>query len=155
MQQLTHKGWLLACPVYIGEPDAAEPVLEPRRFVPEWWMDVNNIAFGVFAIIATALVPTFEPRYPILITGSRPPADTWEPAILDFIHGRSRVTMTQILDEALHLKRPQWDRGAQVRVSAILRRHGWARWREATGARQWYWARAIDPQLNSSSKECP
>jgi hypothetical protein len=66
----THAGWLLACPVYIAEPESPEPFLEPRRFIPDWWMAANEFAFGVFVCAATALVPTYEPMFPILVTGA-------------------------------------------------------------------------------------
>jgi hypothetical protein len=70
-EELTHRGWFLACPVYIGAPESPEPVLAPRRFIPEWWMTLNELVFGAFAIVATALAPGFDPMYPILITGLR------------------------------------------------------------------------------------
>lgn len=70
---LTHRGWFLLCPVYLADLEAVEPFLEPRRFIPDWWMAANEFAFGVLVVFARAINPESDPPFPILVTGDITP----------------------------------------------------------------------------------
>ena len=65
----THKGWIGLCPVYIGEPDSSEPNIDPRDWIPDWWLSFNLTLFEMLGILREALDPTFEFAWPIGITG--------------------------------------------------------------------------------------
>ncbi len=68
-ERLTHYGWFMACPIYIGGVESQSPLIEQRWWVPEWWFWLNEYAFGTLCMIRSTLDPLFEPIYPILITG--------------------------------------------------------------------------------------
>lgn len=69
MNAFTHRGWLGLAPVYIGNLESGSPVLRARWTLFEWWLDLNEMMFGaVFALRAIA-DPSFEPLWPIRITG--------------------------------------------------------------------------------------
>ena len=61
--------------------------------------------------------------------------DSWQDHIAKYLDGKSRVTMTAVMEEALFLKIEKQDRSAQTRVGAILRRIGWRVVRESSGNR--------------------
>ena len=68
---LTHRGWFCGLvPVYIGNLDSDTPTLIERNGIPEWWFSFVDWLFGTFVLVATTLVPDYEPQYPILITGA-------------------------------------------------------------------------------------
>jgi predicted P-loop ATPase len=78
-------------------------------------------------------IPDAEPEQ-----AARYQTDSWEDAILPYLGGKPRATITEILENALFMKLERHGRNEQVRVGAILRRHGWTRKQETTGARGWY-----------------
>lgn len=65
--------------------------------------------------------------------------DSWQDHVGKYLENRGRVTMTEIMEEALFLKIEKQDRGAQTRVGAILRRMGWRVVRENSGNRNRYY----------------
>lgn len=70
---VTHLGWFFACPVYIGATDSDAPLIVPRRFIPEWWLTVNDWAFCMFVVLVQLVRPDFDPYYPIKVTGDVDP----------------------------------------------------------------------------------
>jgi putative DNA primase/helicase len=74
--------------------------------------------------------------------------DAWEGLLRAFLDGDGelqgrleRVKMEQLLGSALKLDKGKWDRQCSIRVGSIMRRIGWERKRENTGARDWYYQR--------------
>jgi hypothetical protein len=55
-----------------------------------------------------------------------------------------RVTLECVLRDALGVAPGQRDRAAELLVVRSLKRHGWVRRRETTGARAWYYARPYE-----------
>jgi putative DNA primase/helicase len=87
--------------------------------------------------------------------------DAWEAPIRAYLDGddsspsasrKDRCTTAQLMGGALGLDKARWDRQAMIRVGSILRRLGWPRRREATGARGWYYVRPDVPGASSSSQ---
>lgn len=75
----THKGWLYGlAPVYLGDIESLAPHVEPRRWVPGWWLDLCEDLFAAFVFLVMLVNPAFEPEFPILITGKLP-----EPLVID------------------------------------------------------------------------
>lgn len=37
----THSAWFLFCPIYLAELDSEAPVPLPRKWVPDWYFDLN------------------------------------------------------------------------------------------------------------------
>lgn len=89
--------------------------------------------------------------------------DVWEDTVLAYLDGvedvpahhrdgasmriaepRDKVTVPEILREALKLDKVRWDRQAKLRVVGILRRNGWVRRRDGVGSRQWYYVRPAE-----------
>ena len=66
---LTHKGWLLLCPVYFADLDSPAPVVEPRWACIRWLEDVSLALFDAVVSVRMALDPYFEPSFPLLVTG--------------------------------------------------------------------------------------
>lgn len=62
----THKGWLLACPIYLADVETDSPQIEPR-WAPAWWLTANIGLLNVLCEIAGFM--GFDPLYPMLITG--------------------------------------------------------------------------------------
>lgn len=65
----SHKGWIGLCPVYIGEPDSEEPNIDPRDWIPDWWLFLNLRLFDLTGLLLEAISPAYEFTYPIQITG--------------------------------------------------------------------------------------
>lgn len=65
----THLGWLAFCPVYISEPDADEPTLSARNWVPEWVLSTA----GMFQVAMIQVIgffdPNWDPMLKITVTG--------------------------------------------------------------------------------------
>lgn len=65
--------------------------------------------------------------------------DSWQDHIGRYLENARRVTMTEIMEQALFLKIEKQDRSSQTRVGAILRRLGWRVVRENFGNRNRYY----------------
>ena len=65
--------------------------------------------------------------------------DSWQDHVGKYLENKSRVTMTEIMEEALFLKIEKQDRSAQTRVGSIIRRLGWRVVRENSGNRNRYY----------------
>ena len=66
---LTHKGWLLLCPVYFADLGTPAPVVEPRWECVRW---LEGVSLAIFELCVTArmcLDPYYEPSFPLLVTG--------------------------------------------------------------------------------------
>jgi predicted P-loop ATPase len=70
--------------------------------------------------------------------------DPWEEVIRTFIDTRTTVTVTEILQEALHLEKVRWGQSEQNRISRCLRSFGWLRLQVRTGdKREWKYRRPV------------
>jgi hypothetical protein len=66
-ERFTHYGWLGLCPVYVDTRDAEEPLVTERNGVPEWWFNLQVIAFqGINAAMYYA-DPTYRGYFPIRV----------------------------------------------------------------------------------------
>ncbi|WP_374342606.1 hypothetical protein [Azonexus sp.] len=65
--QHTHKGWFLLCPIYLADVESDGPQIEPRRYVPAWWLNANIALCDALLMIVELFGG--EPMYPMLITG--------------------------------------------------------------------------------------
>lgn len=54
LSNYTHRGWLLFCPVILGEIDSDAPLCAPRRFVPE-------VLFDLAVLLSIYVVRAFFP----------------------------------------------------------------------------------------------
>jgi hypothetical protein len=41
-----YKGWLGWCPIYL-DADLKRPTIKARRFIPNFWLDINAVAMGL------------------------------------------------------------------------------------------------------------
>jgi predicted P-loop ATPase len=72
--------------------------------------------------------------------------DVWEEAILNHLEDKSTCTITDLLTKPIGLDLAKQNRGEQMRVSNILRRHGWVkapRQKRIDGKPQWYWEKVV------------
>jgi hypothetical protein len=71
MSELTHKGWLGFCPIYVGNLHGDSPLVVERWRIlaPLLWF--NTWIFGLFFTMATMIDPEYEPQWPLRITGAR------------------------------------------------------------------------------------
>lgn len=69
---LTHRGWFGVCPIYLTDPDAGEPVLEPRHWAAEPLFWLSEAVYDVVFWCCEAMNPGFEAAWPLLITGEAP-----------------------------------------------------------------------------------
>jgi hypothetical protein len=72
-QDYDHYGLMFgAIPVYIGGAETEAPRVCVRNWWPEWLLDVGEVIFGACVWLKSAIDPTYEPMYPIAITGKIP-----------------------------------------------------------------------------------
>jgi predicted P-loop ATPase len=65
--------------------------------------------------------------------------DVYESMIAQFLIGKRRVTVEEIMGECLKLEVSKMTKPEQRRVGAAMKSLGWIRKRESKGARQWYY----------------
>jgi len=70
MTALTHKGWLLACPILAGDIDSDAPLVCPRRGVPYWWLEANGLVVRLWIAVRSLVQPGFDGSFPIVFTGA-------------------------------------------------------------------------------------
>lgn len=63
-----HKGWFGVCPIYLSSDTSEDPTVVERNWVPEWWLDLNEAVFGLYAMLRSSLDEDWEPLYPFIIT---------------------------------------------------------------------------------------
>ncbi|MFY4037948.1 hypothetical protein ACOTJL_19560 [Achromobacter xylosoxidans] len=69
-QDYTHYGRMFGLvPVYIGDPEGESPRVCVRNWWPEWMLDIGEAIFGLCIAVKSALDPTYEPMFPIVLTG--------------------------------------------------------------------------------------
>jgi uncharacterized membrane protein len=71
---LTHKGWFGFCPVYLSGVETDGPVIVERHAILLPLFILSELMFAVMFAVAGALVPSYEPLWPIRITGELKPA---------------------------------------------------------------------------------
>lgn len=59
--------------------------------------------------------------------------DPWEDPIMDFVLGRSQTSVYDVLLDCLRIDKGKQTRADQMRVSAVLKRHGWERKKLSSG----------------------
>lgn len=70
-------------------------------------------------------------------------ADSWQDYIAPWLDTQQRVTVSDVLEYALHIRIERHDRSAQTRVGAILHRLGWRKIQETTGKRRRFYVRYL------------
>ncbi len=70
MAALTHRGRFLFCPVYIGDLDSDNPLVVPRRWVPDFVLTLALHVFYAWSTFAGDLWSDYEPAFPFVITGT-------------------------------------------------------------------------------------
>ncbi|WP_277957769.1 VapE domain-containing protein [Burkholderia plantarii] len=73
--------------------------------------------------------------------------DIYESLIEEFVEHRDRVTLNEIAFDCLKLEMQKVTKPEQRRIGEAMQAIGWARKRESTGARRWYYARSAETSL--------
>jgi predicted P-loop ATPase len=84
--------------------------------------------------------------------------DPWDGIIRRFIATRDQVTITEILQEALHMERGRWGQSEQSRIARSLTAEGWFRKQVRAGDnREWKYFRPAtnDEEAEQSSNVTP
>lgn len=97
----------------------AEAVSEYQR-TQRWWPEAD-----------------FERQHIAPIQEQRLEVDAWDEPVLGYLLGRDRLTMVQLADEALGLKKDRFGVADQRRIANILRAAGWRQHKGSGGARHW------------------
>jgi hypothetical protein len=70
-EKFTHKGWFGICPVYLADLETDCPNLTPRA--DDWFhlglYYVSHYAFIAFFTVADTINPSWQPGFPIVVTG--------------------------------------------------------------------------------------
>ena len=136
--------------IFIGNTNKEEYLFDEtgaRRYLPIECREIDSEAAGAIRdqLFAEAMVRFGADEKWYDIPGAaeeqekRYQFDSWQDHVGKYLENRSRVTMTEIMEEALFLKIEKQDRGAQTRVGSILRRMGWRVVRENSGNRNRYY----------------
>lgn len=72
----THKGWFGFCPVYLAGVESGEPMIHERHKLLLPVMILSEGFFGAFFFARSLLQPSYEPQWPIWITGELNPPKT-------------------------------------------------------------------------------
>jgi len=139
-----------------------------RRFWPveTGWIDLKSLAADRDQLFGEAIAlmrqgvkwwPTFEQQQRLIgpVQDDREIPDPWRGRIYEYLEGIDsdkkptlsgkikRVTAREILTKALHFELSKLGpaRAETMRVGAIMRKFGWSKKREPTGAREWYYER--------------
>ncbi|MBK1883672.1 hypothetical protein JIN85_14730 [Luteolibacter pohnpeiensis] len=62
---VTAKGWVCLCPVWLADPDSEAPVPIPRPLWLGWWLSLQFWGQDVVNFILVNLIEDFEPGYAI------------------------------------------------------------------------------------------
>lgn len=136
--------------IFIGNTNKEEYLFDEtgaRRYLPIECREIDSEAAGAARdqLFAEAMVRFGAGEKWYDIPGAaeeqekRYQFDSWQDHVGKYLENRSRVTMTEIMEEALFLKIEKQDRGAQTRVGSIIRRLGWRVVRENSGNRNRYY----------------
>lgn len=79
--------------------------------------------------------------------------DAYTAVIRDYLQGKSRVTMAELLGDALELDRAKWTKPEQQRVGRCVAELGWKRKREKSGKRDWYYEKPADASTGPTEQE--
>lgn len=68
----THHGWFGVCPVHMADLEGEAPVIHPKHVLlsPLFWL--SESVFGALFLLGTAIHPTWEPAWPLHVTGELP-----------------------------------------------------------------------------------
>lgn len=136
--------------IFIGNTNKEEYLFDEtgaRRYLPIECREIDSEAAGAIRdqLFAEAVVRFGAGEKWYDIPGAaeeqekRYQFDSWQDHVGKYLENKSRVTMTEIMEEALFLKIEKQDRGAQTRVGSIIRRLGWRVVRENSGNRNRYY----------------
>lgn len=64
----SHRGWFMACPVYVGGLSGKGMHLQERNGIPEWWLAVNGWAQGAIITLISLVDPFYEPAWGVYVT---------------------------------------------------------------------------------------
>jgi predicted P-loop ATPase len=98
----------------------AEAVAQFRQGMP-WWPDRD-----------------FEQQHITPQQAARYDADVWEENVCDYIAERSKVTISQVAKEALHIETPRIGTADQRRIAACLEQLGWKRQPKDWQGKRWW-----------------
>ena len=65
----THKGWFGICPVHFANIGSPAPHINPRHWCLEPVMILSEVLFSTYFWLRTTLDPTFDPQWPLQVTG--------------------------------------------------------------------------------------
>lgn len=65
----THKGWLGACPVLIGDLDKEDGVLAPRHWILTAWLELMLVIYAGAFLLRKLVDRDYEPAWPLVVTG--------------------------------------------------------------------------------------
>jgi predicted P-loop ATPase len=82
----------------------------------------------------------FERDYIMPEQAARYEADAWEEAITEFLKDASKVTISQVAREALHIETPRLGTAEQRRIAAALEQLGWRRLPKDWQGKRWWTA---------------
>lgn len=109
--------------------------LEAYRSGATWWPD-------------PALVPVYQAEQ-----AARRKVDEWERLVIEYVTGRSRVLVGDILSTALDIEAAKWTTQDQARVRRALTAMGWTQRRERVdGERQRWW---YAPEVAGAQNQSP
>lgn len=69
--EMTHKGWLGLCPIYLTDPTQGPLHLEARHWVLEPLLDLSEALQRTVNWLLSLVDPHHEPGFSILVTGVR------------------------------------------------------------------------------------
>ena len=72
---------------------------------------------------------------------SRTESDAWHEILALWVEGRDAISMVDLLEQALKIEKANFDRQSEIRVGRIMRKLGFERKRQTTGARAWRYIR--------------
>lgn len=71
-------------------------------------------------------------------------SDPWDPILSEWLSGKEKTTVQELLSNALRLSTDRWTRADEMRVSGYLKKAGWERKRvTGNGKRDWVYVRKI------------
>jgi len=71
--------------------------------------------------------------------------DPWEGVVSDFIVNRNEVSITEILQDGVHVEKSRWGQSEQNRIARCLKSFGWLRVQVRSGGdkREWKYRRPV------------
>lgn len=133
--------------LFVGNTNKQEYLMDEtgaRRYLPVECVEIDAEAAGAIRdqLFAEAMVRyrKGEPWWIIPDAereqDARYQQDVWEEKIADWLRGKLKVTVLEIMEECLSLKSDRQGRSEQIRIGMILKRLKWNHKQETTGDRR-------------------